>query len=124
LRETPVAQRRGVRPVLDHELVTDTVELVGRDSRCDRRFDGVQRLCREQARLAHSLDRVGVLHVGALVRLGCELADVLGALDRGGDVAHWRYCVWSDGSHFAEFRLSLMAERNWSGTYTYFAGTV
>jgi hypothetical protein len=73
--------------VLDEELVTDAVEVVGGDARAYVPAHLLQRLRGELAGDAHPRDGVGVLDLRSVVRRRRGLVDVLGPGDEGGYVA-------------------------------------
>src|SRR6478609_633808 len=84
LREALVAEGRGVGAVVEHVLVGDRVELVGRDTGSDGLRGLDHGRGRDPRRDAHLLHGLGVLdaQVAVLARVGH--VDVVGPLDRGG----------------------------------------
>jgi hypothetical protein len=72
--------------VIEQELVSDPVQLVGGHPGLDVLTDFGQSLRRDPAGYAHPLDCLGVLDV-ALAHARGAAADVLGPGDMGGDVA-------------------------------------
>ena len=79
LREALVAQRRRVGAVVDHVLVGDAVQLVGRHAGSDGLAGLGQRARRDAPGDAHLLDHLGRLHPRFAALARRRLAHVLGA---------------------------------------------
>ena len=101
LGEAAIAQRGGVRALVDEELVADPVQLVGGDARRHVAAHQLQRLRGDAAGVPHPLDGGGVLHLRSLVRRRGRPVDVLRARDARGNGATGGHHSRGDGTHAA-----------------------
>ncbi|MPM79469.1 hypothetical protein SDC9_126503 [bioreactor metagenome] len=106
LGEAPVVERGRVGAVVAHVLVSDPVERVRRDPGCHRTARLVHRVGGDPADLAHLLDGLGALHVGARVHIDrgvvLRLVGVLGPVDAGRHMEDRGHGILLHGRHVAQ----------------------